>query len=94
MNLREAAAYLEIAPKTLYKWKRQARQNNGFLIIHGKAVPFHYRQTGAAGQGRIMFETEWLDELKRAMEGNFPPQRKAPRPSLSQIHVELGIPQG
>ena len=69
MNVQEAAAYLGIARKTLYKWKRQARRNNGYLIFHGKAARFRYRQTGAIGQRRILFERQWLDELKRAMEG-------------------------
>ena len=93
MNVPQAAAYLGIAVKTLYKWKRQARRNNGYLIFHGRAVAFRYRQTGAAGQGRILFELQWLDELKRAMEGDFPKQQRVSRPTLPNIHVELGVPQ-
>ena len=94
MNVRVAAAYLGVAIRTLYKWKRQARRNNGYLIFHGKAVRFRYRQTGPAGQGRILFELHWLDELKRAMEGTFPKQRQVSRPTLPNIHVELGVPRG
>ena len=94
MNAIEAASYLGIARKTLYKWKRQARRNNGYLIFHGRAVRFRYRQTGAAGQGRILFEPQWLDELKQAMEGELPKQRKVSQPSLPNIHVELGVPRG
>jgi transposase-like protein len=94
MNAQEAASHLGIAVKTLYKWKRQARSNNGYLIFDGRAVRFRYRQTGAAGQGRILFELQWLDELKSAMEGDFPKQRRVSRPSLPNIHVELGVPQG
>ena len=94
MNAQQAAEYIGIATKTLYKWKRQSRRNNGYLIFHGRAVRFRYRQTGAAGQGRILFDVEWLDELKRAMEGEFPRQPKVSRPALPNIHVELGMPRG
>ena len=94
MNAQEAASYLGIAKKTLYKWRMQARRNGGYLIFHGRAVHFRYRQTGAAGQGRLLFERQWLDELKRAMEDDFPMQRRVSRPTLPNIHVELGVPQG
>ena len=94
MNVRDAADYLGIASKTLYKWKQSAKQNNGYLIIRGRAVLFRYRQTGAAGQGRITFEKKWLDELKQAMECDVPQEsRVLSRPALSHIHVELGLPQ-
>jgi len=92
MNVNDAAEYLGIARKTLYKWKRQARQNNGFLIVHGVAVPFRYRQTGPAGQGKIVFEKPWLDAIKRAMEGETEKPKKLLRPAFSHIHVELGTP--
>ncbi len=92
MNVREAAAYLGIARKTLYKWKRQAVRNQGHLIFQGRAVRFRYRQTGVAGQGRILFEQQWLDELKRAMEGESPTRRQPAHPSFSNIHVKLGVP--
>ena len=44
--------------------------------------------------GRILFERQWLDELKRAMEGEFPQPRRVSRPTLPNIHVELGVPEG
>ncbi len=92
MNAHEAAEYLGITTRTLYKWKRQARSNQGNLIFNGVAVQFRYRQTGGAGQGRILFEKVWLDELKSAMEGRI---RKECRPKpnqFSNISVPLGIP--
>lgn len=93
MNAQEAAEYLGIAVKTLYKWKRQAVRNHGYLIFSGRAVPFRYRQTGVAGQGRILFEPQWLDELKQAMEGRVSKPKKMPvRPAFSNIHVKLGVP--
>jgi len=92
MNVREASEYLGIACRTLYKWKQQAARNHGYVIFSGRAVRFRYRQTGVAGQGRILFELQWLDELKQAMEGNSPmPQKPSPR-SRSNIHVKLGVP--
>ncbi len=93
MNVREAAEYLGIAPRTLYKWKRQARKNNGFLILNGKAVRFRYRQTGAAGQGRISFDKQWLDAIRQAMEGTTQNPVKPALPELAHIHVELGTPR-
>lgn len=92
MNAREAAEYLGIAVKTLYKWKRQAARNHGHLIFSGRAVQFRYRQTGVAGQGRILFEQHWLDELKLAMEGRIPKPRASTRRAFSNIHVKLGVP--
>ncbi|MCA9035162.1 MAG: hypothetical protein KDA91_08535 [Planctomycetaceae bacterium] len=92
MNAQKAAEYLGIAVKTLYKWKRQAVRNHGYLIFSGRAVPFRYRQTGVAGQGRILFEPQWLDELKQAMEGRVSKPRSSARPVFSNIHVKLGIP--
>ena len=92
MNVREAAAYLGIAPKTVYKWKRQARKNNGFLILHGIAVRFRYRQTGSAGQGKISFDKQWLDAIRQAMEGTSESPVKRSVPELAHIHVELGTP--
>jgi len=92
MNTREAAEYLGIACRTLYKWKQQAARNNGYLIFSGRAVRFRYRQTGVAGQGRIFFDVQWLDELKRAMEGDFQKPQKTSRRSRSNIRVKLGIP--
>ena len=92
MNVRDASEYLGIAVKTLYKWKRQAAHNHGFLIFQGRAVRFRFRQTGVLGQGRILFEREWLDELRRAMEGQFStPQQPRCRP-LSNIQARLGVP--
>ncbi len=93
MNVHEAAEYLGIAPNTLYKWKRQARRNNGFLILHGIAVRFRYRQTGALGQGRISFDRQWLDAIRQAMEGTTQSLVKPPVPELAHIHVELGTPR-
>lgn len=92
MNLAQAAEYLGVARRTLYKWKEKARRNQGYLIFHGRAVRFRYRQTGAAGQGRILFERQWLDELKQAMECRQPVQPRTTRPALSHISVSLGIP--
>ncbi|MEZ6129207.1 MAG: helix-turn-helix domain-containing protein [Planctomycetaceae bacterium] len=92
MNAREAAEYLGIAVKTLYKWKRQATRNHGHLIFSGRAVQFRYRQTGVAGQGRILFEQQWLDELKLAMEGRFTIPEPPRHHSLSNIHARLGVP--
>ena len=95
MNVQEAAAYIGIAPRTIYKWKRQALANRGFLILGGIAVRFRFRQTGAAGQGRILFERQWLDEIKRAMEGEPLDEGRKPRPaseSLPHVNVTLGVP--
>lgn len=93
LNSRQAAAYLGISLKTLYKWKQQAKSNQGFLILHGAAVQFRYRQTGAMGNGRISFDASWLDELKQAMEGRKPDPRKPCRRKLSRITAELGVPE-
>ena len=93
MNVHEAAKYLGIAPNTLYNWKRQARKNNGFLILHGIAVRFRYRQTGAGGQGRISFDRQWLDAIRQAMEGTMQNPMKPALPELAHIHVELGTPR-
>ena len=92
MNTSEAAEYLGIATKTLYKWKRQARSNQGHLIFNGIIVPFRYRQTGVAGQGRILFEKHWLDELKGAMEGRSSERRTSRPKRLNNIRVALGVP--
>lgn len=92
MNLTQAAEYLGVAPGTLYKWKQKARRNRGYLIFHGRAVHFRYRQTGAAGQGRILFEQAWLDELRHAMECEAPAPQKPRRPALRNIDVPLGRP--
>lgn len=94
MNTREAAAYLGVAKQTLYNWTRKSRSQNGCLIFHGRAVRFRYLQTGEAGKGRILFQKQWLDELKRAMECDVPERKPAPLPTLSHIHVELGTPEG
>lgn len=92
MNVQQAAEYLGIAPKTLYKWKRQSIANRGYLIFGGAAVRLRFRQTGAAGQGRIQFERHWLDELKSAMEGR-PKKRSQTRPTqLTHISSPLGLP--
>ncbi|MEZ6128890.1 MAG: hypothetical protein R3C59_09425 [Planctomycetaceae bacterium] len=92
MNAQEAAEYLGIAVKTLYKWKRQAARNHGHLILSGRAVPFRCRQTGVVGQGRILFEPQWLDELKQAMEGRMTKPKTTVRQAFSNIHVTLGVP--
>lgn len=93
MNTRQAASYLGIAPKTLYKWKQQAKANEGFLILNGAAVPFQYGQTGTLGQGRLFFERDWLDQLKSAMERR--PTVRRPRTVRRQhqnITTKLGRP--
>ena len=92
MNIAQAAEYLGVARRTLYKWKEQARRNNGYLIFHGTAVRFRYRQTGASGQGRILFEKQWLDDLKQAMECHQPVTPGRRRPALAHIDASLGIP--
>lgn len=93
MNTSEAASYLGISVKTLYKWKQQALANRGELVFHGKAVPFRYRQTGVSGQGRILFERLWLDELKSAMEGKAAiPRENTKTKRLKNINVALGVP--
>lgn len=92
MNSSEAAAYLGITTKTLYKWKRQAKSHQGFLIFNGTAVRFRYRQTGVAGQGRILFEMKWLDELKNAMECRYTKQPVSRTKPLNNISVSLGVP--
>jgi len=92
MNAQEAAEYLGIAVKTLYKWKRQARANQGSLIFNGVVVQFRYRQTGVAGQGRILFERVWLDDLKSAMEGRSTKRNRAVTKRLKNISVALGTP--
>lgn len=93
MNAGEAAQYLGITRKTLYKWKRQSLANQGFLIFNSVKVRFRFRQTGVTGQGRIFFDRLWLDNLKVAMEGktveNNHPLRRIP---LSNIKVPLGLP--
>lgn len=92
MNANDAALYLGIARKTLYKWKRQAAANQGHLIFNGTAVRFRYRQTGVVGQGRISFEKSWLDEVKSAMEGRVTKPQRSNRQKLSNISVVLGTP--
>lgn len=92
MNASDASTYLGIARKTLYKWKRQATANQGYLIFNGVAVRFRYRQTGVAGQGRISFEQSWLDELKFAMEGTVTKKPRLRRKDFSNINVPLGMP--
>lgn len=92
MNVRDAASYLGVSPKTLYKWKRRARHNNGHLIFSGRAVRFRYRQTGTIGQGRIFFERQWLDDIKQAMESEPPQQRSARRTTRPHLRVPLGLP--
>ena len=91
--MRQAAEYLGIAKQTVYNWKQIALKNNGYLIFHGRAVRFRYRQTGAAGQGKISFEKSWLDQLRQAMEGTTENSVKLPTPELAHIHVELRTPR-
>jgi len=93
MNVHEAAEYLCVARQTIYNWKSRAMRNNGYLIFNGRAVRFRYRQTGAVGQGKISFETSWLDEIKQAMEGTMASAVKLPTPELANIYVELGTPR-
>ena len=92
LNSRQAAAYLGISLKTLYKWKQQACTNQGYLILCNAAVRFRFRQTGAMGQGRILFERCWLDELKAAMEASVERDKKKVKRRLSHITANLGIP--
>lgn len=92
MNVREAAAYLGIGVKTLYKWKQQAQANQGYLILRNAAVRFRFRQTGAMGQGRISFERTWLDELKSAMEVTVERKKKVVKRRRSYITADLGLP--
>lgn len=92
MNAHEAAQYLGIAVKTLYKWKRQARANSGYLVLGGVAVPFRFRQTGALGQGRLYFEQSWLNELKLGMEERPLDKPLRKREALNNITATLGLP--
>lgn len=79
MSVKEAAEYLGISAKTLYKWKAKAASNGGYLMLNGCAVEFRYRQTGAMGKGKIIIEKAWLDELLRAMQGKTVARPKSAR---------------
>lgn len=66
ISLAATAELLGISPKTLYRWCQAARR--GALVLNGHRVHLTYYQSGALGQGRIMFDRASIDHLKSAMQ--------------------------
>lgn len=90
----QAATVLGIERTTLYGWLGLARR--GLLILRGRQFELSFRQTGAAGQGRILIDVTEVERLREFLRVR--PQmiveRRPQRPTQSfpGIHVPLGRP--
>lgn len=90
----QAAAALGIERTTFYGWLGLARR--GLLVLRGRKFELSFRQTGAAGQGRILIdvaEVERLREFLRVRPQTVVERRpRRPIPEFPGIQVPLGRP--
>ncbi|MBA4020254.1 MAG: molybdenum-pterin-binding protein [Pirellula sp.] len=90
----QAACVLGIERTTLYGWLGLARR--GLLVLGGRPFDLTFRQTGAAGQGRILLEAAEVERLREHLlvrPRTFVERRpRLPTRSFPGIHVPLGKP--
>lgn len=90
----QAASVLGIERTTFYGWLGLARR--GLLVLGGRPFDLTFRQTGAAGQGRILLEAAEVERLREHLlvrPRTFVERRpRLPTRSFPGIHVRLGKP--
>lgn len=90
----QAAAALGIERTTFYGWIGLARR--GLLILRGRRFELAFRQTGAAGQGRILIEAGEIERLQDHLlvrpQLVIERRPRTPTREFPGIHVPLGRP--